>query len=80
MDLGIAGRQALLTASSRGLGKTCAVALAREGVNVTVNGLTPDHVDAAEDLIAQSDIVLTQFEIPPETVARTMALGSIGLP
>ncbi|MDH4117751.1 MAG: SDR family oxidoreductase [Acidimicrobiia bacterium] len=47
MDLGIQGRRALLTASSRGLGKACAVALAREGVHVTINGLDRGHLDAA---------------------------------
>jgi 3-oxoacyl-[acyl-carrier protein] reductase len=47
MDLGIQGRKALLTASSRGLGKACAVALAREGVDVTINGLDQAHLDAA---------------------------------
>jgi len=38
MDLGIAGRKALVCASSRGLGRACAEALAREGVAVVVNG------------------------------------------
>lgn len=37
--------------------------------------MRPEHVDRAEKLIAQSDIVLTQFEVPPETVARAMELG-----
>ena len=37
--------------------------------------MTPAHVDAAEALIANSDIVMTQFEIPLETVARAMELG-----
>ncbi len=46
MDLGIAGRTALLTASSRGLGKACAMALAAEGVNVTINGLDQSNLDA----------------------------------
>jgi 3-oxoacyl-[acyl-carrier protein] reductase len=36
VDLGIAGRKALLTGASRGLGKACALALAREGVEVTI--------------------------------------------
>ena len=36
MDLGIAGRVALVCAASKGLGKACALALAREGVNVTI--------------------------------------------
>lgn len=52
MDLGIAGRRALLTASSRGLGRACAVALASEGVHVTINGLDEDHLEAASEEIA----------------------------
>ena len=38
MDFGIAGRKAIVCASSRGLGKACATALAREGAAVVVNG------------------------------------------
>ena len=38
MQLGIKGRTALVTASSRGLGKACAEALAQEGARVIVNG------------------------------------------
>jgi ribokinase len=37
--------------------------------------MRPEHVDKAEDVIAKSDIVLTQFEVPFETVARAMELG-----
>jgi 3-oxoacyl-[acyl-carrier protein] reductase len=36
VDLGIAGRTALVTASSKGLGRASAMALAAEGVNVTI--------------------------------------------
>jgi 3-oxoacyl-[acyl-carrier protein] reductase len=36
MDLGIAGRQALVMGASRGLGRACAAALAQEGVAVTL--------------------------------------------
>ena len=36
MDLGIAGRRALVCGASRGLGYACAEALAREGVEVTL--------------------------------------------
>jgi 3-oxoacyl-[acyl-carrier protein] reductase len=38
MDLGIRGRNAIVCASSKGLGKGCAMALAEAGVNVTLNG------------------------------------------
>src|SRR5262245_31170975 len=38
MDLGIAGRKAIVCASSRGLGRACALALAQAGCNVVING------------------------------------------
>ena len=38
MDLGLKGRVALVTGSSRGLGKAIAKTLASEGVNVVING------------------------------------------
>jgi 3-oxoacyl-[acyl-carrier protein] reductase len=38
MDLGIAGRKAIVCASSRGLGRACALALAEAGCEVIVNG------------------------------------------
>ena len=49
MDLGIAGRRALVCAASRGLGRGCAQALARAGVDVTIVARTePDVRSAAE--------------------------------
>ena len=45
MDLGIEGRVALVTGGSRGLGKHCALALAREGVNVAICGRTQATLD-----------------------------------
>ncbi len=51
MDLGIAGRWAVLLGSSRGLGRACAESVAREGVNVVVNGRTAaDAEQAAADI------------------------------
>ena len=46
MDLGIAGRTALVCASSRGLGRACAEALAAEGVHVVINGRDPARLAA----------------------------------
>lgn len=40
MDLGITGKNAIVCASSQGLGRACAMALALEGVNVVLNGRT----------------------------------------
>ena len=47
MDLGIAGRRAVLLASSRGLGRACAESIAREGAHVVINGRTAADVDTA---------------------------------
>jgi 3-oxoacyl-[acyl-carrier protein] reductase len=47
MDLGIAGRKAIVCASSRGLGRACATSLAGEGVAVTINGRDQTVLDAA---------------------------------
>ena len=44
MDLGIAGRSAILLGSSRGLGRACAESLAREGVRLVINGRTEEDV------------------------------------
>ena len=52
MDLGIRGRRAIVCASSRGLGRACAEALAREGVHLTLNGREPDVLKEAVDEIA----------------------------
>ena len=46
MDLGIAGRRAIVCAPSKGLGRGCALALARVGVHVVVNGRHKDEVEA----------------------------------
>lgn len=49
MDFGIAGRWALVCASSRGLGFGCADALAAEGVNLVVNGRDVEALSQAAD-------------------------------
>ena len=53
MDLGIAGRRALVCAASKGLGRGCAEALAREGVEVTICARTEEEVARTADEIAQ---------------------------
>lgn len=52
MDLGIAGRRAIVCASSRGLGKACARALADAGCEVVVNGRDAKTVNATAGEIA----------------------------
>lgn len=46
MDLGIAGRWALVCAASKGLGKGCAMALAGEGVNLVITARGAETLEA----------------------------------
>ncbi len=46
MDLGIAGRKAIVCASSRGLGRACANALAEAGCEVVINGRNKEQLAA----------------------------------
>ena len=54
MDLGIAGRKAIVCASSRGLGKACARALADAGCEVVVNGRDAARLEATAKEIASA--------------------------
>ena len=47
MDLGLKGKTALVCASSKGLGKACAMSLAAEGVAVTITGRDAEALEAA---------------------------------
>src|SRR5438046_1504275 len=47
MDMGIRGRRAIVCAASKGLGKACALSLAREGVDITMIARTKDVLEAA---------------------------------
>jgi 3-oxoacyl-[acyl-carrier protein] reductase len=46
MDLGIAGKRAVVCASSSGLGKACAISLSTEGVEVWINGRDAERLAA----------------------------------
>lgn len=53
MDLGLAGKWALVCGASKGLGRGCAEALVREGVNLVINARNADVLQqTAIDLIA----------------------------
>ena len=54
MDLGIAGKTALVCAASKGLGRGCALALARNGVAVTITARSEDTLEAAANELARA--------------------------
>jgi len=51
MDLQLQGKTALVLASSKGLGKACAIALAREGANVVIAARGKEVLEAAAEEI-----------------------------
>lgn len=53
MDLGISGRTALVCAASRGLGRACALALAREGVQIAITSRDADTLARTADAIGR---------------------------
>jgi 3-oxoacyl-[acyl-carrier protein] reductase len=69
MDLQIAGNAALVTASSSGLGKASAEALAREGVNVVINGRDESQLEEAKsdiEAVATGDVVAQAGDLTDE--------------
>jgi len=60
MDLGIAGRKALVCAASKGLGRGCALALAQNGVEVTITARTTGALEqAAQEIAAATGVRVT---------------------
>jgi 3-oxoacyl-[acyl-carrier protein] reductase len=60
MDLGIAGKRALVCASSKGLGRGCAEALAEAGVDLVMNARGAEALEAAAaDIRARFDVSVT---------------------
>src|SRR6185295_11780782 len=54
MDLGLRGKRAIVLASSMGLGRAAAEALAAEGVQLAVSSSNPDRCRETAHLIAQT--------------------------
>jgi 3-oxoacyl-[acyl-carrier protein] reductase len=73
MDLGIAGRRALVCGSTRGLGLACAESLAREGVDIVINGRSGAAAVAAE-LAAEFDVAVLGVDADLNTEAGRSAL------
>jgi 3-oxoacyl-[acyl-carrier protein] reductase len=82
MDLGIRGRQALLSGASRGLGRACASALAQEGVDVTIVARKRDVLDkTGAEIAAATGVNVTTVAADITTSAgRSAALAACPQP
>lgn len=78
MDLGIAGRNAIVCASSKGLGRACAVELAHAGARVAINGRDAARLEEVRAEIAEEtngDVIAVPGDMStPE--GRAVLLGA----
>lgn len=88
MELGIAGKTALITGGSRGLGYACAVAFAREGVRTGLVGRNVENLEQAARTIREetgADVLtlpgdVTDPSLAPRAVAQlTAAFGGVDI-
>jgi 3-oxoacyl-[acyl-carrier protein] reductase len=82
MDLGINGRNALVCAGSKGLGRACAYSLVREGVNVVIVARNPETLEKTANELkqlkaGQVSIVVADITTPQ---GRTAALKACPQP
>lgn len=70
MDLGIDGKVALVTASSKGLGLAAATALAAEGCRVAINGHDDARLRAAAAAVGEGALAIEGDVTDPGTPAR----------
>ena len=58
----LAGKVAIVTGSSRGIGKVVAMLLAQKGVKVVINGRNPNHLEATKIEFEQNNLHVTAIE------------------
>ena len=60
MDLGIKGKKAIVCAASKGLGRACAMSLAREGVDLVITARTAADLEkTAEEIRKETGVKVT---------------------
>ncbi|MEM7021838.1 MAG: SDR family oxidoreductase [Pseudomonadota bacterium] len=80
MDLGIAGKKALVCAASKGLGRGCALALAKNGAAVTITARTQVALEAAADQISRETGAVVNIVVVDITTAEGRASALAACP
>lgn len=83
MDLGIAGRRAIVCASNRGLGRGCAEALAEAGCDIVVNGLDEGRLAETARTIAEktgAKVTPVAGDVSEHTVQQALIAAADGAP
>jgi 3-oxoacyl-[acyl-carrier protein] reductase len=80
VDLGLQGKVAIIGASSRGLGKASALALAREGARVTLCARTQADLQAAADEISRetaTDVLAVEADLATAAGAESVVAATV---
>jgi 3-oxoacyl-[acyl-carrier protein] reductase len=77
MDLGLAGRVALVAGSSGGLGRATALRLAREGAHVAVNGRDPSRCDTAAEALRAAAPAVEVLSCPADVAKPAEAAALV---
>ena len=75
MDMGIKGKTAIVCASSRGLGKGCALALAAEGVDLIINGRDKETLSSTAKEIREKNDVIPIFFLTAKNLKEDVLKG-----
>ncbi len=82
MDLGIKGKRALVCASSKGLGRGCAAALAEAGVNLVLNARGAEALNATADQIRAAhgvDVVAVAADVATDAGRAELLAAAEGV-
>lgn len=80
MDFGIRGKQALVCAASKGLGRACALALGQEGVNLTIVARGREALEATAGEIRAATGVTVQAVVADITTPEGRAAALAACP
>tara|TARA_A100001388_G_scaffold124344_1_gene91851 strand:- start:230 stop:1006 length:777 start_codon:yes stop_codon:yes gene_type:complete len=74
LNLNISGKKAIVCGSSRGLGKACAESLAKEGVEITINGVNEENLENTKKEFEDKDFKVQSVLGPMEDENTRVAL------